>query len=59
MTSEELKEHMSRVDEISTELDAIMDKIHDYQTELDVLWDMWWKVYGKLTDMIESGKEEG
>ena len=57
MTDEELKDYEVRIEETNLELEVIMQKIQDHQTELDVLWDKYWKAYGKLTDMIVSGKE--
>lgn len=54
MTNDELKEHILSLDEMSIELDVIMGKIKDHNTEIETLWDRYWEIFNKLTEMITA-----
>ena len=58
MTSEELRAHMARINEITIELDVIMGKIQDHQTELETLWKRYWELFHELTDIDLIGGAE-
>lgn len=54
MTNDELKEHILSLDEMSIELDVIMGRIKDHNTEIETLWDRYWEIFNKLTEMITA-----
>lgn len=57
MTSEELKELMARIDDISAQLDAIMLDINIRQDELYELWERYWRLFGELTAELNTEEE--